>query len=126
MNIELLKPQIIEWNKKISLFMGWHWFIGEDGSVVIFYKRELKFIDDQKYLDEYIFMRKYHEDFNKLMSVVELFETMDYGFKMCRKVVEVYIDSTKEVIIKTKETNRLDSLYSAVCLAVEYHNNKAK
>lgn len=57
-----------------------------------------------------------------LMEVVEKIESMDYGFKMCRKVVEVYIDSTKEVIIKTKEKSRKESLFKAVVEFIKYYN----
>lgn len=56
----------------------------------------------------------YDSDLNYLTSVVEKIETGNYGFKMCRKVVEVYFDDTKEVILKTKESCRKDSLFKAV------------
>ena len=66
-------------------------------------------------------------EFNKshdwLMEVVDKIETMDYGFKLCRKVAEVYIDSTKETIIHVKEDSRLNSLYAAVVQFIEYFNN---
>lgn len=61
-----------------------------------------------------------NKNWNQLMIVVENIEKEDYGFKMCRKVVEIYIDSTKETIIKTKESCRIDSLYKAI---IEFINN---
>ena len=67
---------------------------------------------------------KYHKEWNWLMPVVEKIETMDYGIKMCRKVVEIYIDSTKENIIKTKESCRIDSLYEAIIEFIKYYNDK--
>jgi len=66
----------------------------------------------------------FSSDYNWLMPVVEKIEKMDYGFKMCRKVVEVYIDSTKETIIKTKESCRIDSLYKAVVEFIKLHNEQ--
>lgn len=65
--------------------------------------------------------RRYDNDYGQLMEVVEKIEKMDYGFKMCRKVVEVYIDSTKEVILKTKESCRFESLYKSVFEFVKWH-----
>jgi hypothetical protein len=53
-------------------------------------------------------------DYNWLMPVVEKIEQGNYGFKMCRKVVEIYFDDTKAVILRTKEKSRLESLYKAV------------
>ena len=53
---------------------------------------------------------------------VYLSEKGNYGFKMCRKVVEVYLDDTKIVIIKTKESDRFKSLYKAVLSFIEYYN----
>ena len=53
-------------------------------------------------------------DFNWLMSVVQKLEQGDLGFKLCRKRVEVYVDSTKEVLIDIKLGSRLESLYAAV------------
>jgi hypothetical protein len=67
----------------------------------------------------------YHLSYNWLMEVVEKIETMDYGFKICRKVVEVYIDSTKENIIYCKENSKLESLYKAVVeFIIWYNENK--
>ncbi len=66
----------------------------------------------------------YHASWGWLIPVVEKIEKMDFGFKMCRKVVEVYRDSTKEVILKTKEDCRLNSLYSAVLQFLEWYNSQ--
>jgi hypothetical protein len=64
----------------------------------------------------------YHKQWGWLMPVVEKIEKEDFGFKMCRKVVEVYCDSTKEIILKTKESCRLDSLYKAVVQFITWYN----
>lgn len=68
----------------------------------------------------------YDKHWDSLIPVVEKIEKGNYGFKMCRKVVEVYIDDTKEVIIRVKEKNRLQSCYKAVIEFVKYHNNLEK
>lgn len=64
----------------------------------------------------------YHASWGWIMPLVEKIEKGDYGFKMCRKVVEVYVDSTKEVLFKTKESCRLNSLYKAVVEFIKWHN----
>jgi len=69
---------------------------------------------------------KYDKSWDWLMPVVEKIETMDYGFKMCRKVVEVYVDSTKEVILKTKESCRMESLFKAVVEFINWYNANKK
>jgi hypothetical protein len=66
----------------------------------------------------------FSSSFDWLMAVVIKAETEDIGFKMCRKVVEVYVDSTKEVLFKVKEDSRLNSLYKAVVTFVKWHNEK--
>ncbi len=63
-------------------------------------------------------------NWNQLIQIVEKIEEMDYGFKMCRKVVEVYIDSTKENIIYVKEKNRTESTYLAVVRFIEWYNEQ--
>jgi hypothetical protein len=67
---------------------------------------------------------RYDFDFNWAMKVVHKIEKMDYGFKMCRKVVEIYIDSTKEVIIRTKESCRIDSLFKAIVEFVKWYEKQ--
>lgn len=59
-----------------------------------------------------------------IMPIVEKIETMDYGFKMCRKVVEVYIDSSKEVLYTVKKDSRINSLFEVVVKFVEYYNKE--
>lgn len=57
---------------------------------------------------------KYHRSYSSLMNVVEFIETKNIGIKICRKVVEVYLDSTKDIIIRRKEGCKLESLYLAI------------
>lgn len=57
---------------------------------------------------------QFHMSFDKLMKVVEYVERKDFGFKMCRKVVEIYIDSTKQTILHIKEDSRFNSLLKAI------------
>lgn len=58
---------------------------------------------------------RFDQDWNCLMPVVEKIETMDYGFKLCRKKVEIYADSSKKTIYEIKAKSRIESLYMAVC-----------
>lgn len=112
----MTKEQIVLGNIEIAAFMGLESF--EDSRYGILYP------DPTSKLNASVLGHsglKYDTSFDWLMPVVEKIETMDYGFKMCRKVVEVYIDSTKEVIIKTKEANRMESLYKAVIQFINYY-----
>lgn len=69
---------------------------------------------------------EYHKSYEWLKHVVEKIEKMDYGVKMCRKVVEIYIDSTKVNIIKVKEADRQQSLLKAVLEFIKYYNEQNK
>lgn len=64
-----------------------------------------------------------YNDWNHIQSVVEKIETMDYGIKMCRKVVEIYVDSTKEQLFHVKKANRKESLKKAIILFINYYNS---
>lgn len=68
----------------------------------------------------------YHASWGWIMPVIERIETMDYGFKMCRKVIEVYIDSTKAVLFKVKKENRMASAYTAIIQFVKWYNELNK
>lgn len=57
---------------------------------------------------------KYHKSWEWLMPVVEKIEKENYGFKICRKVVEIYLDDSKETIIHVKEESKIKSLFKAV------------
>lgn len=61
-----------------------------------------------------------------LMYVVEKIEKLDYGFKMCRKVVEVYIDSTKEIILHVKKSSREESLVEAIVQFLDWYYKQIK
>ncbi len=105
----MTETEILEGNKLIRVFMvgfveGDSFWIGDDAN---------------EYSDEI----KYHKSWNWIMPVIEKIETMDYGFKMCRKVVEVYVDSTKSVIVKTKEASRMESLFKAVVEFINLYNS---
>ena len=62
---------------------------------------------------------KFHSSWDWLMPIVENIEKGNYGIKQCRKVVEIYFDDTKEVIIKVKEKSRIESLWKAI---IEFYN----
>lgn len=64
-----------------------------------------------------------YNDLNQAQSIIEKIESMDYGVKRCRTVVEIYIDSTKESIIRHKDPNRRRSLFDALVEFVSYYNN---
>lgn len=66
----------------------------------------------------------YDSDWNELMPVVEKIEQDNYGVKQCRKVVEIYYDDTKEVILRTKEKSRIESLYKAVVGFIQWYNTQ--
>jgi len=63
-----------------------------------------------------------HLDMNLLNEAVEKFEKMNYGFKQCRKVVEMYVDSTKETLLHIKEESRRISLFKALIIAIMRYN----
>lgn len=46
--------------------------------------------------------------------ITYLEENGNIGFKICRKVVEVYVDTTKEVLIKTKCSDKWESVQEAL------------
>lgn len=108
--------EILEGNKLIAYFMGG---IKHDD---LLWTLKIKNNDKAYYILQTRF--KYHLDWSWLMPVIEKIEEGNFGFKMCRKVVEVYIDDTKEVILKTKEQNRLASLYKAVVEFIKWYNNQ--
>lgn len=110
------EKEIIEGNKLIAEFDGWD--LRHDN---VSYRKQLTETTSMTCHESNL---KYNSDYNWLMAVVEKIEKMDYGFKMCRKVVEVYIDSTKETFIKRKESCRLDSLYVAIVDFIELYNKK--
>lgn len=67
---------------------------------------------------------KYHSSWEWLMPVIEKIEKANYGFKMCRKVVEIYFDDSKEVILTVKENSRLNSLHKAVVEFIKWYNQQ--
>lgn len=70
-------------------------------------------------------MLKYDKDWTLLMRVVEHIEKGNYGFKICRKVVEIYFDDTKAVILKTKYASKQESLYMAVVNFIHWQKENA-
>ncbi len=65
---------------------------------------------------------RFHDSFDWQMSIVEEIEKGNYGFKMCRTVVEIYYDDTKEVILKIKGASRKKSLFKALVQFILFHN----
>ena len=65
-------------------------------------------------------------DWSFLIYVVEKIEKLDYGFKMCRKVVEVYVDSTKEIILHVKKSSREESLVEAIVQFLQWYYKQFK
>lgn len=111
-----MTPEILEGNKLILEFDGWTIEPGMEKHGNPFYNKGFAMVS--------VSQSEFYTSWDWLMPVVEKIEKMDYGFKMCRKVVEVYIDSTKEVIIKTKESCRLESLYTAVVQFIQWHSRQ--
>jgi hypothetical protein len=67
---------------------------------------------------------KYNWDWSWIMPVVEKIEKGNFGIKQCRKVVEIYHDDTKEVILKVKEKSRMESIYSAIIQFIKWYNQQ--
>lgn len=65
---------------------------------------------------------KYHRSYSMLMDVVEFIERKNVGIKICRKVVEVYMDSTKDIIVRRKERCKFESLYLAIVDFINLYN----
>ncbi len=57
---------------------------------------------------------RYNASWDWLIPVIEKIEEGNYGFKMCRKRVEVFFDDTKQTVLTVKEKSRLESAYKAV------------
>ena len=57
-----------------------------------------------------------------LMTAVVEIEKKDFGFKICRKVVEIYRDSTKEELFRFKEQSKYESLFKAVIEFIKWYN----
>ena len=66
---------------------------------------------------------QYDTSWEWLMSVVLKIEEGNYGFKICRKVVEIYEDDTKNVVVRIKEKSKFESLYYAVQEFVQQKDN---
>lgn len=114
----MTKEEIIGGNKIIAEFMTGKPYISNSG---IYVNREVFNISPREYLTDTL---AYHASWDWLMPVIEKIEKGNYGVKMCRKVVEIYFDDSKEVILKTKESCRLDSLHKAVVEFIKGHNQK--
>ncbi len=112
------KEEIIEGNKLIAEFMG-----GEFNERQSFVYFKLPVNKAYSVLDDL----KYHSSWDWLMPVVEKIEKGNFGVKQCRKVVEIYIDDTKENIIHSKHRNRIESLWYAIIEFINWYNkNKDK
>lgn len=68
----------------------------------------------------------YHNDWALMMPLVVEIEKGNYGIKQCRKVVEIYYDDTKEIIIKEKHSNRMESLWHALVNFIKWKNENNK
>lgn len=100
------------YNEKIAKFLGWEKeekILEEQGSHG---NHDKWYKDCHKVCD---FELKFHYNWAALMAVVLEIEKLDYGVKICRHVVEIYRDSTKENIIRAKEKSKFTSIYYAVC-----------
>lgn len=109
--------EIIEGNKLIAEFMGAirHHSGTWDGKSI-----SIKFPDGKICTLEQL---SYNSNWNWIMPVIEKIEQDNYGFKMCRKVVEIYLDDTKDVILKEKKSSRIESLWVALVEFIKRHNS---
>lgn len=104
-------------NSDIAIFMGYERYEDDDG---IWFKKEGLITCMHPKLQEL----NYHSSWNQLMPVVEKIEQGNIGFKMCRKVVEIYYDDSKEQILRVKEKSRRESLYKAVVAFIKLLNGQ--
>lgn len=109
-------------NKIIMTFDGWRLMkVLEDDLPFL-----QKFEDGKCVHDGIFHIPEYKNSFDSMISVVEKIEKGNYGFKMCRKVVEIYYDDTKQVILKRKERSRKESLWIALVDFIQWlHNGNA-
>lgn len=111
------EQEILEARRSIAIFDGWkqqggNW-VHEDHS-------------DHGQLvpmTENIF-QVYQYDYNDQIRVVEKIEQGNFGFKLCRKRVEIYYDDTKEVIIDIKKSGRHESLFHALHQFIQWYNKQ--
>lgn len=75
---------------------------------------------------QHLIFLKFHEHPSWQLFVVEEIEKLDFGFKMCRKRVEIYRDSTKEIIYTTKKSSRTESLFDALVYFCKWHKTQNK
>lgn len=117
----MTREEILAGNKLIAEFQGWkfewkdQWhgsFEGSDRWLIT--QKEFEILLERGF--------DFHKSWDKLMSVVEKIEKENYGIKICRRKVEVYIDSTKETIIEAKEKCKMDSLYVGIIKFLNWHN----
>lgn len=113
---------IQEGNRIIMTFDGWKLIKVTEDNLPFFQKFE-----DGKCVHDGIFhIPEYNKSFDSMIAVVEKIEKGNYGFKMCRKVVEVYYDDTKQIILKRKECSRKESLWIALVDFIQWlHNGSA-
>jgi len=130
----MTNKQIKEGNRLITQFMDWELIQTKDELKAWVFKHKETgnaiLLDDRNPYDKKFWNKdsvlEFDKSWNDLMTVVVKIEEMDYGIKMCRKVVEVYVDSTKEVILKTKELSRFESLFKAVVEFINWYNANKK
>ena len=67
---------------------------------------------------------QYDRSWEYLMRAVAKIECGNYGVKICRRVVEIYIDSDKTTIIHEKRINKFESLYFAVLEFINYQQKQ--
>lgn len=100
-------------NEEIALYAGWkkHIQMLDVGEINPVYKEHHCWKTPENHFP---MEPRFHESYEDMLKVVELIETQGFGVKMCRKVVEIYIDDTKEPIVYAKKENRKESLFDAL------------
>ena len=102
----------------------------ENLTMTIPYIRSMHIGNDNKLIADFMGVNGeipiYNCDWGLLMPVVVKIEEGNYGIKQCRKVVEIYFDDTKEIIIKEKKQNKMASLYEAIVKFIKWKNENNK
>ena len=94
--------------------------------IAVFNNWSYKDVEDTERDTTFPLLHNYHEDWNKLMPVVERIELLGYKFQMCRKRVEIIEDNIKDPLhlILKKESSKIDSTWQAVVEFAESYNKQ--
>ncbi len=141
---------IFEGNELIAKFIGWRWEWKGEGNYRAFqfyYKDDLRFQDDEKYLQEFLPALKYHSDWNRLIQVIEVIDSLGYpdreDERACHTIHYSHIfyihynytlgsshyswwPSYKEGRHRCENEERIENVYLAIVDFIKWYNEKVK